>query len=408
MSDRLRFCMVTTYYPPYNFGGDGIFVRRLSHELARRGHHVEVIHSRDAYRLSRRGEPKEPYDDPPGVVVHGLESRFRSLSPLVIHQTGAPLLQGGALRRILNQGFDVIHFHNVSLVGGPHVLTFGEGVKLYTAHEYWLVCPTHVLFRYNRAPCHRPHCTLCCLAYRRPPQAWRHYGLLPSSLEHLDALITPSRFSQEVHGRLGISAPVVHLPLFLPASSFQLPEGGSRAERERPYFLYAGRLEKLKGPQTLIPVFRRHTRARLLVAGAGGSEGFLRGQAADCANIEFVGPQTHPDLLALYRGAMALIVPSINFEVFPQVMIEALAQGTPVIARNLGSLPEIVAESGGGFTYDNEEELVAILDRLLDHPSLRDDLGRRGRKAAERSWSADTHIARYMDLIYGLRAGRKP
>ena len=53
----LRFCMITTFYPPYNFGGDGIFVHRLSNELARRGHHVEVIHCIDAYHLLARQEP---------------------------------------------------------------------------------------------------------------------------------------------------------------------------------------------------------------------------------------------------------------------------------------------------------------------------------------------------------------
>ncbi len=43
MSRPLRFCMITTYYPPCNFGGDGIFVQRLSNELARRGHHVQHL-----------------------------------------------------------------------------------------------------------------------------------------------------------------------------------------------------------------------------------------------------------------------------------------------------------------------------------------------------------------------------
>ena len=47
----MRFCMVTTFYPPYAFGGDGVFVQQLSNELAKRGHQVEVIHCRDAYNL---------------------------------------------------------------------------------------------------------------------------------------------------------------------------------------------------------------------------------------------------------------------------------------------------------------------------------------------------------------------
>ncbi len=54
----LRFCMVTTFYPPYHFGGDGVFVYRLTQALAERGHSVDVIHSVDAYRLQHPAEPE--------------------------------------------------------------------------------------------------------------------------------------------------------------------------------------------------------------------------------------------------------------------------------------------------------------------------------------------------------------
>jgi hypothetical protein len=65
MIDRpLRFCMITTFYPPYNFGGDGVFVQRLSNELARRNHQVEVIHCIDTYRLLAHQYPAENYKDP--------------------------------------------------------------------------------------------------------------------------------------------------------------------------------------------------------------------------------------------------------------------------------------------------------------------------------------------------------
>ena len=50
----LRFCVVTTFYPPYNFGGDGIYAHRLANALARRGHRVSVIHSPSAYELLAR------------------------------------------------------------------------------------------------------------------------------------------------------------------------------------------------------------------------------------------------------------------------------------------------------------------------------------------------------------------
>ena len=152
---RLRFCMITTFYPPYNFGGDGIYVQRLSNELARRGHQVEVIHCKDAYRVFAHHEPTERYDDHPNVTVHGLKSGFGFLSPLLTQQTGQPLLKSAKIQRILKKGFDVIHYHNTSLVGGPGVLRYGQGIKLCSAHDHWLVCQTRVLFRFERAACTR-------------------------------------------------------------------------------------------------------------------------------------------------------------------------------------------------------------------------------------------------------------
>ena len=53
MGGSLRVCMVTTFYPPFNFGGDGIFVRRLANLLAERGHHVEVAHCVEAFDMLR-------------------------------------------------------------------------------------------------------------------------------------------------------------------------------------------------------------------------------------------------------------------------------------------------------------------------------------------------------------------
>ena len=45
----LRFCFLTTFYPPHNFGGDGIAVQRLARGLVRAGHQVTVVHDTDAF-----------------------------------------------------------------------------------------------------------------------------------------------------------------------------------------------------------------------------------------------------------------------------------------------------------------------------------------------------------------------
>jgi glycosyltransferase involved in cell wall biosynthesis len=407
MDRSLRFCMITTFYPPYTFGGDGIFVQRLSNELARRGHQVDVIQCVDSYLALAGREPKATSDDHPNVHVHRLRSRFGLLSPLATQQTGLPLFKTAALQEILAQGFDVIHYHNISLIGGPKILEYGQAIKLYTMHEYWLVCPTHTLFRFNRAPCAQRRCLVCSLVYKRPPQWWRYSGLLRSAVKHVDAFLALSRFGRDRHKELGLDIPLVHLPGFVPEANAVSPTGSGTDGRsaQEPHFLFVGRLEKLKGLHTLIPAFRQR-KACLWIVGSGSEEARLRQLAAGADNIRFLGYQSWERLQALYRGAIALIVPSIWHEMFPQVILEAFGQRTPVIVADHGGMPEMLEESGGGFVYRTNQELLDAMDQLVASPSLRDELGQRGYSTLQREWTAEAHLRRYLSLIDEL-AGRR-
>jgi len=408
MTDRkpMKFCMICTFYPPYNFGGDAAYVHRLSNELARRGHSVDVIHCVDSYRLLAGRMPHKPYDDHPNVTVHGLTSRFGFLSPLATQQTGLPLLKAGAIRDVLDKGFDVIHYHNVSLVGGPGVLKLGTGIKLYTMHEHWLVCPMHILFKYNRRTCDRRRCLLCTLVHRRPVQWWRYTRMLDRAARHVDTFLAPSRFTLEKHRGLGFRHPMVHLPYFVPPpeSSQTAQPTDIDAELDEPYFLFVGRLERLKGLQTVIPLLRSYRRARLLIAGVGSYEAKLRRLADGCDHIRFLGFQAGPALAALYRRAVATIAPSICFDVFPFTILESLTFATPVIARRIGGMPEAIADTGGGVVYETDDELLAAMDRLMDDPSLRDRLGRLGKAGCERLWTAEPHLRQYFEIIDRLAA----
>ena len=265
--------MVTTFYPPYSFGGDGIFVEELSRGLAEKGHEVDVIHCIDSYRvLSPGNEVAAPAPPPPGVTVHGLRSFAGGLSPLATHQTGEPLFKSRRLRRLLaSKPFDVIHFHNVSLVGGPAVLGYGESatLKVYTLHEHWLLCPMHTLFRDNREPCPEKRCIKCSLHYGRPPQWWRYGRLLERNVALVDRFLAPTEFVRQTHLASGLPMKISVLGHF----HRPVPAARDDGAQERPFFLYAGRLEKLKGVHTLIEAFRLYGEADLLIAGEGSEAG---------------------------------------------------------------------------------------------------------------------------------------
>jgi glycosyltransferase involved in cell wall biosynthesis len=388
--------MVTTFYPPYNFGGDGMAVQRLARGLVRRGHHVTVIHDADAYEvLSSHAAPVEA-EQPDGVEVVSLRSRLRGLSLLLTQQTGRPIVNGPRLRRVLEGGrFDVINYHNVSLVGGPGVLAIGHGIKLYSALEHWLVCPTHVLWRHRREPCTGRECFRCQLRYRRPPQLWRYTGLLERQLRHVDAVLAMSEFSRDKHREFGLTRPMEVVPGFLGADD--APAGPS--PHDRPYFLFLGRLTRIKGLADVIPVFRDRPPADLVVAGTGEEEAALRALAAGSPSIRFTGRVAAADIAAYYRHALALIAPSAGYETFGFVLIEAFREGTPVIARRIGPFPEMVRRAEGGELFANADELRAAVERLAGDPAHRDRLARNAYAAYRRYWTEDAVLPTYLDVV---------
>lgn len=400
----LRFCHISIFYPPYSFGGDAMYLHRLANALGRRGHEVDVIHCADSYHVLQPAKPTQQFPSHPNVTVHTLRSRWGFLSPLLSQQTGGTWLKTDRIREVLlSKKFDVIHYHNISLLG-PKVLQlepdYHDFIKLYTAHEHWLICPMHVLWKNNERLCEKPECLRCTLKFRRPPQWWRYTGLLEKSIASVDVFLSPSRFTRQMHHERGFQRKIEHLPYFVP------PAEGAHSPAEmpphlRPYFLFVGRLEKLKGLQVVLPVFRNYPQADLLVAGTGSYEFELRQQAAGMSNVIFLGPLQQDRLEALYRHAVAVLVPSIGYEVFGIIILEAYRQRTPVIAHAIGGLQEVVEESQGGYVYRTPEELLNAMNLLRNDPALRREMGERGyRKVAER-WSEEAHLENYFRVVEG-------
>jgi len=414
----LRFCMVTTFYPPHAFGGDGVAVQRLARALAGRGHEVTVVCDRDAFAaLNPDGAPPVATDGADGVAVHRLTSPLGALSPLLTQQTGRPIANADALARIFGAGrFDVVHFHNVSLVGGPGVLRYGSGVKLYTAHEHWLVCPTHVLWRFGREPCPGRKCLRCTLRAGRPPQLWREGGVVTREIDRVDAFIALSEFSRRKHREFDFPRDMEVIPGFLPdaevawppsAAGDEPPPSPSLSPHERPYFLYAGRLERLKGLDDVIPLFRDGgADADLVIAGDGTHRAALEEVAGGSPRVRFLGHLPHESLDRYYRHTVAAVVPSVGFETFGLVAIEAFSRGTPVLARRTGPLPEIVERSGGGATFATAAELAPLLRRVQHDATWRASLSRAARAGFEANWSERAVVPRYLDLVARVARAR--
>ena len=396
----MRFALVTTFFGPHRFGGDAAYVERLAAALLRRGHEVEVFCSRDAFEVVRGRTEPLPYVAPPGLVLHSLQTSRPLWSVLWLHQTGGLGPYRDALgQALVRGGFDVVHLHNISLMGGAGLLALDVpgAVRLMTVHEHWLTCPLSVRWRFNREPCPEQACVRCTVRAGRPPQWWRMADTMPASFRDVPVAIFPSTAALEAHRERGFAHPNAHvLPYFMPREWLR----DQPPSEPRDAFLFVGRLVKEKGLQELLPLFRKRPHLRLEVVGDGPYRSFLEQLSGAAANIRFLGTLGADAVRERLTRAQALLVPSLFPETLGYVVLEAWSQAVPVLVSSAGALPELVAD-GGGQVCRSSAEFSSWIDRWTACPSEADDTGLQGWRRCHAEFTEDQHLATLEKLIAG-------
>jgi glycosyltransferase involved in cell wall biosynthesis len=409
----MKFCMITTFFGEQSFGGDSVYVERLSKALLRRGHEVDVIHCSGAFQILRGSQPPRSYQPPAGLRIHTLgQSPLEKFNVIWSHQTGRMGGRGEFFRHFLEKNrFDAIHLHNLSLLGAYQLLQWlgywKPATLLVTLHDYWWVCPLSLLWKNGREVCRQPGCLPCQLRAGRPIQWWRRGEWFNQALAAADALIFPSQEARTIHLQRNLRHERMEIiPSFLPGAWFSsesnLPTS-SAGHLPFPYFAAAGRLVPEKGFQDLIKAARGFPDYEFHIAGGGPAESSLRRQAHGNPRIHLKGILPAHHVIKLFTGARAVVVPSLFPETFCFVAAEALALGVPIVARRRGALQELVQESGGGILFETVEEMQQALHRVAQDDHLRLELGIRGRDAAARLWSEELHLNRYLALLKDLK-----
>jgi len=392
--ETLRFLMVTTFYPPYHLGGDAVHVQYLARALAARGHEVHVEFSPAAYGLKRKENGTPPSDSEDGVLLHPIPGDGWG-APVAAHLLG----RSGSVRRFHTQLLDrvrpeIVHHHNISLLGLDVLQPRRDARALYTAHDYWVLCPRSDLFKYGRYPCDTPTCLRCSLVSGRPPQLWR-YGRSWRGLPGVDFAIAPSAYMARTI-RTTMGCPVVHIPNFAPDSDPDPGAGGSGG-----YFLFVGVLETHKGVSELVAASGRKE-FPIRIVGRGSLYEPLRHLAetrADGLRVE--GWVSRDRLLELYRGARALVIPSLWPENAPLAAVEAMSCGTPLLVSRRGGLEELLHGGATGFSFEPDADgILGAIDRFegTGNPSV---LRMGARSAYERFHHPEAYLRTYLDVVRG-------
>lgn len=177
--------------------------------------------------------------------------------------------------------------------------------------------------------------------------------------------------------------------------------GGVDVERYRPpeeepeenYILFVGRLVYRKGLHVAIKALQYVRKdIKLYVVGKGYMEfpSYLLAKAYGVDDrVRFLGVVSESKKAELYRGATAVVVPSIINESMGIVALEAMASGRPVVATTVGGLGELIEHGETGILVKpgDERAIADAINMLLDDASLRRRLGANARKAAEEKYS---------------------
>lgn len=364
--ETFSFLITSSFYPPYHVGGACVHTKYLAEELAKRGNEVHVMHSMDAYRLKRRGKiPVDQEDFNNGVHVHSIESPIKTLDPLMVYTFGTSFLVQKRFSELIKEIHpNIVHHQNISLLGYNILKKRDNYLSLYTAHDYWLICPTSNLLKKNEKACFDKDCFSCVLRLKRPPQFWRSFMSFKTSIENIDLMIVPSDY---VRRRLAqeINVKTVTLPNFVP-----LPPKNISPTSYTNYFLFVGRLEKDKGIINLLNLFevlKNCLNSKLIIVGTGSLEIYVQDFIAKHLlrdQVLFLGFVDNKKLYSLYANALAVIMPSIWPENAPLVALEAISVGTPVISSNMGGLPEIVGKIDKKLIFNDFKELGEILQNF--------------------------------------------
>ncbi|KIO74866.1 glycosyl transferase [Pedobacter lusitanus] len=159
------------------------------------------------------------------------------------------------------------------------------------------------------------------------------------------------------------------------------------------YLLFFGRIHPDKGTAEAIQIALK-SRKRLLIAGIIQDEHYYKEAVAPflSEDIVFLGPAGPEQRNQLLKGASALLHP-INFaEPFGLSVAEALLCGTPVIAFNRGSMPELIEHEQTGFLVENTDEAVAAVARIVHIDRLT------CHNQAKQRFSREKMVSDYMDL----------
>ena len=303
--------------------------------------------------------------------------------------------------KLQERPFSVLHVQNFFPLISPSAYYAAKKYKVavvQSLRNYRLLCPSTILYRDGHI------CEDCLHKTFKYPGVlhgcYRNSMLSSASVATMTALhslkgtwrnavdlyISLTDFSRQKFVEAGFPPERI-----IVKSNFVYPDPGP-GDGSGGYVLFAGRLTREKGVETLLSAWKKvKSPGMLKIVGEGPLDDRVRSYCVGKKNVEWLGPKSSTEVKELMGAASVLVFPSEWYEPFGRVAIESFAKSTPVIASRLAGMPEIVQDMQTGLLFNpgNPEDLAAKLEWAIDHPAQINAMRARARLAYESRYTAE-------------------
>ena len=305
---------------------------------------------------------------------------------------------------------DVAHVHNVfpMLTTAVYKALRNYGVPIIqTIHNFRFLCPNGQFYVHNKVceacqekgflsavknRCMQNSFLISSIYSAAISHAWKS-GVLPNGIDRYIAL---NQFFADRLISGGIPPSRIRI-----LGNF-VSETGLLVSPKKDYVLYLGRLSQEKGIRTLLRAWKNVDGATLRIAGIGPMMQEIEDMIANYpqARVQTMGYVSGIAKRVLIKEAICMVVPSEWYENFPISVLEAMSLGTPVIASNIGGLPEMVNHDKDGLLYEtgNSDALTEKLRLMISDRELAARLAKEALNSANNLFSPERHYESLIDI----------
>lgn len=318
---------------------------------------------------------------------------------------------------IREEQVDVVHVHNTLNLISPAVYYAARKQKkpvVQTIHNFRLLCPGATFYRDGhicedcvnhglqcavKHKCYRGSFvqTLACvlnLYFHRMTGIYRKINYIClTEFNREKLLLLPGLRSDQVYVK--------------PNFTKQEPKSAVEIAKRENFFLYAGRLDPLKGIEKLLKAWMQmgQRAPKLIICGSGPLEEWCRQtiQENQLNMVEFRGQTKWDEVQKLMGKARAMILPTQWYEGFPMTIVEAYSVGTPVIGPDMGNVGDLIEEGVTGWKYQtsSEESIKQTIINAMRMPVNYNQIGElyKQRYSSELNYQQLTNIYRIVQEL---------